>query len=267
MVDTDMADHDFAAFTITRNEPLFLRVWLNYMTSVFPPEDVYVINNSTTDGSVREAHLLHPKVNFVFKASPAAHLSMFLKQAVEAMQVDLLQRYPVVVFSETDEYLIPSTKYTGLKDYCEQFQASPNLWRRARGWNIVQQIDTEPAIKREPGVSIIEARNSMWELPIYSKTLITKTPLLYQKGFHNFYVSGTKRVDEPIDDELALLHAWRVDIDEYCRRHMHRVLYTREGVEQYFRTHNAQYDGATGDPHAVGPEMPVPEHWRPLLTY
>jgi len=263
-----MGDHDFAAFTITRNEPLFLRVWLNYMTKVFPPEDIYVIDNSTDDGSVEEARALHPRVNFVFKASPKAHLSMFLKGTVEEMQASLLKRYPVVVFSETDEYLIPSTRYTGLLDYCQQFLASEDTYRRAVGWSVYQQIDTEPTVRRESGASILEARNSMWLIPIYDKTLITKQPLVYQKGFHNFYTESYKQVDFPRDPDLALFHAWCVDIEEYCRRHLARTASTREAVEEYFRTRIPTYSGASaGDSHAEGPEERVPDHWRPLLTY
>jgi hypothetical protein len=263
-----MGEHDFAAFTITRNEPLFLRVWLNYMTKVFPPEDVYVINNSTTDGSVEEARALHPTVNFVFRDSPVAHVSLFLKGTVEAFQRELLQRYRVVVFSETDEYLIPSTRYAGLLDYCQQFNDDPtSTRRRAQGWNVVQQIDTEPAVRREPGASLLEARNSMWLLPTYDKTLITKKPIVYQKGFHNFFDAGVKQVDEPIDVDLALLHAWRVDIDEYVNRHSGRFLdLNKATASEYFRTHKAPWVNE-GDPHAVGPETPVPDHWRSLLTY
>lgn len=255
-----------AAFTVTRDEPLFLRVWCNYYGSVFPHEDLYVVDNSTTDSSVEEAKRLFPRINFVERPSPWVHDSMFLKGVVERQVSELLRTHEVVVFAETDEYLIPSARYAGLADYCQQFAASGKPYVRATGWNVVQQVDSEPMIERVAGAQLLARRDSMWRIPIYDKTLITRVPMVYQKGFHNFYVDGVKRVDEPLDEELALLHAWRVDVDEYCRRHLGRTRSTREDVLDYFRTHNVNYAGSSGDPHAVGEETRVPEHWRPLLT-
>jgi|SRR5581483_3529029 len=257
---------DFAAFTITRNEPLFLRTWLNYYTSNFPPEDVYVIDNSTDDGSVEEARLLHPRVNFVCVPSRGTHVSLFLKQVVEQMQRELLQRYPVVVFAETDEFLIPNAKYVNLRDYCERFLKSKDQWRRAVGWNVVQQPG-EAMLSRTPGAQLLVDRRSMWRLPMYDKTLVTKVPMTYQRGFHNFYLNGIKQVNEPIDPTLSLLHGWCLDVDEYFRRHSARLnIADRQSVIDVFANIDKQ-SNQFGDPYAVGEVQLMPEHWRQLLTY
>jgi hypothetical protein len=257
---------DFAAFTITRNEPLFLRVWLNYYTSVFPPEDIYVIDNSTADTSVEEARVLHPRVNFVFQPSVSAHISLFLKRTVESQQTLLLKNYKVVVFSETDEYLIPTTRYSGLRDYCEQFLLSDKQHVRAQGWNVVQQPDNEASVGREPGQQILADRSSMWRLPVYDKSLVTKRPLTYTKGFHVIYVNGTRDYKGAVDEDLSLFHAWCVDVDEFYRRHGERLkLADRAKAEELFRNVTSTKN-SYGDVYAVGDKTPVPEHWRPLLT-
>ena len=43
-----------AAFTLARNEPIFLRVWCNYYGRFFPHEDIFILNNSSDDGSIEE---------------------------------------------------------------------------------------------------------------------------------------------------------------------------------------------------------------------
>lgn len=256
---------ELAAFTITRNEPLFLKVWCNYYGSVIPPEHLYIIDNSSDDGSVDEVRSLHPTINIVSRPSEGTHDSMFLKHAIERFQQELLQRYACVVFAETDEYLIPSARYHDLADYCRQFMLSGRPYVRAQGWNVVHQIDTEPELTRTPGERILARRNSMWKIQIYDKTLITRVPLVYQRGFHNFYLGRVKQAEHPVDPDLTLLHAWRVSLEEYCRRHQARTDVSREGIESYFRTHVPAY-ASTGDPHAIGEETPVPDRWRPLLT-
>lgn len=259
---------NFAVFTIVRNEPLFLRVWLNYYASMFPHEDVYVLDNETADGSVEEAMQLYPRVNFVkVITATIPHHAMALKKAVETYQQELLERYAVVVFAESDEFLIPNEHhYVDLLDYCRQFLHTPKPFVRAVGWNIVHQIDDEPPILRTPGAKLLEHRNSMWKIPIYDKTLITKVPMSYQRGFHNFYINDQRATVWPREDDLSLLHAWRIDLDEYCNRHQARLGISKDDIEHYFRTHEQRWSG-TGDPHAVGPEAQVPGYWKDLLVY
>lgn len=253
-----------AAFTITRNEPIFLRAWCNYYCNALGQENCHIIDNSSTDESVNDVKKLYPNVTVHNVPSPKFHDGMFLKNTVEKTQRNLLRWNDVVVFAETDEFLIPSLKYTGLRDYCEKFFQSPKQWVRAKGWNIVQQVDTEPPIGRTPGSRLIADRNSMWRIIIYDKTLITKVPLVYQKGFHIIYQNGQKVATEPVDPDLALLHAWRIDLDEYYRRHHARYGITREQAIEYFKTHQMNWAPLL-DPHAVGPETKVPDHWKSLI--
>ena len=40
-----------AVVTIVHNEPVFLPIWLGYYSRFFAAEDIYVLDNESTDGS------------------------------------------------------------------------------------------------------------------------------------------------------------------------------------------------------------------------
>ena len=40
-----------AVFTMVYNEPVFLPIWLRYYSRFFAPDDIYVFDHQSTDGS------------------------------------------------------------------------------------------------------------------------------------------------------------------------------------------------------------------------
>lgn len=270
-----------AALTITRNEPVWLHVWCNYYCSSFPEEDVYVLDNSTSDGSVQLAKQLHPGINVIDAQYSTAFDHLWLKHTVENHQRSLLGDYDVVLFAETDEFLIPDfNKYADIYDYCCTFASSSvdHHSRRAEGWGVVHQIDIEPPVDLNSDQSLLEHRHAMWRLPDYDKTLITKVPLVYSKGFHTIfhYEGGPKWIDQPIDPDLKLLHAWHIDLDLYHHRHMARRKTGARGhhgspdldeVKTFFRTLKEPWNRDRLSPIYEGNSVALPEAWRPLLRF
>lgn len=268
-----------AAFTITRNEPIWLRVWCNYYCDSFPQEDVYILDNSSSDGSVDLIKQLYPRINVISVPSKVAFDHMWLKRTVEYHQRDLLCQYDVVLFAETDEFLIPNLdQYSNIYEYCLSFRESPArpTSLRAKGWGIVHQIDTEPDVDVNSGEPLLSNRSLMWQLPDYSKTLITKVNLVYARGFHFTYDGQRREVDRPVEEDLSLMHAWNVDMRMYYQRHLDRKASGAVGfhgssnldqVKEFFRTLKQPWDPNRPRPLYVGNPYPVPEHWKTLLRY
>lgn len=234
-----------AVFTIVRNEDVFLNLWCKYYTKF--NFDVYVIDNSSNDGSVEKAKIKFPNINIAVAPNKLSFDHLFLKNTVSAMQEWLLQQYKVVIFAEADEFLIPCNNVK-LDEYVNEFLNSNNDWAKtAWGVNIVHDFENEKPIMFENCLSILENRNLAYTYtgrkgkpPSYDKTLICKKPAKWSIGFH--------RADDspPVDNNLALLHLQQVDIDLYCNRRAQRnkiptnELYhgsdIRKEVEMYFKT-------------------------------
>lgn len=260
-----------AAFTITWNEPFFLKVWCGYHCKQFGAENVWVLDDSSTDSSVQDAVSAHPGLNVVTVPPGLSFDCDRLRAAVQGLQIELLERYEVVVFSETDEYLIPDTGT--LFDFCRTFQGQS---ARATGWGVVHQIRKEPALAIGCG-DILSDRNSMWRLPKYDKTLVSRVPLRWSAGFHNTWDAEGERNDIDSDLNLALFHAWMVDLDVFWSRRVERQkmqLHPEHApphgcddpraIRSFFRTLQMSWNG-DHSPY-TGTVQRVPRHWLGLLA-
>jgi hypothetical protein len=273
------AKRPFATFTIARNEPFYLPLWCGYHSRSFPLEDTNVLDNSTSDGSIERIKERWPTVNVVSRPSDRSFVHQWLKETVQQFQRELLERYEVVVFTEADEFLIPSATWGGLRKYLESFAASPKQYVRATAWSVVHQIDTEPALRLHDGCDVLADRNAMWRMPFYDKTLITKVPLTYGRGFHRIYLDGAPQDDRPErEPDLDMLHAWQVDMMTYHQRVVDRLaaqpaekIHGSADIEQVktlFRTNTTPWDpGRDKQQPYVEDRCSVPDHWRNLITW
>lgn len=270
-----------AAFTMARNEKLWLNIWLSHYTAELG-ERACTIICEPDDPTVDAVRPLFPNVAFIEEPSHKpvmgrGHydlaLEMWRLDVVKRWQTKLLGRFDCVVFSDTDELVVPKQ---GLLDYCTNVMI-PSKKDRARCecWQPVQQTG-EPAVVREPGSRILSNRSTMWRLPAYDKTLLIRTPQTYARGFHLTYgYDGTgmqlgngmkKRIDDQIDVDLQMMHGWRVDIDDWLDDNVWRSGATREKAEEYFKTHEPFFD-SNKDPHAVGDPFPVPDEWKRRFVF
>ena len=91
-----------AVVTIVHDEAVFLPLWLGYYSRYFAADDIYVLDNDSSDGSTDRDGFVrvptpHPSVDHTWMAETLA-----------AFQEELLDRYDVVLVADADEIISPS---------------------------------------------------------------------------------------------------------------------------------------------------------------
>ncbi len=249
-----------AALTMVHDEPVFLPIWLAYHRRFFGPEDIYVLDNDTTDGSTEAGG---------FVRVPVAHDRVdhrWMVETIAAKQRELLERYDVVVVTDVDEVIAPDPDWGTLGDYLDRFDEE---WVNCLGYEVVHLPDREPPLDLER--PLLEQRRFWFANDAYDKVAIATVPVDWKPGFHG-------REDERwnLDPDLRLIHLHRVDL-EICReRHRtrrrrrwndadldsdwaaHNLLTEGEEFERWFLESSSSYGI---DVHLE----PIPEPWRRVL--
>ncbi len=83
------------------NEPVFLPLWLGYYSRFFAPQDIYVLDNDTTDGST-------DREGFIRIPAPRDRVDATWRcDTIKALQHELLDRYDIVMVTDVDEIMAP----------------------------------------------------------------------------------------------------------------------------------------------------------------
>jgi hypothetical protein len=194
-----------AVITIVHNEPVFLPIWLNYYSRFFAPEDIYVLDNDTADGSTdREG----------FVRIPVHHDSVdhaWMVETVEGLQHELLERYDTVLVTDVDEIVSPAPEWGTLGDYIDELA---EWFVNCIGYEILHMVDREGAY--DPTRPILDQRDYWFANGAYNKPALATGPMSWLPGFHH-------RVDGQLnpDPNLYLIHLHRMDF-EICRER-HRL--------------------------------------------
>lgn len=262
-----------AAFTIVRNEPVFLDMWCSYYSKHVSEENLYVLDNNTTDDSIKNTTKRWPKIHVVNIQNRDAFDYTWMTNTVKTFQRALLRAYEAVIFSDSDEFLMPILG--DLRQYCDDFLKSERQYVRAEGWGVVHQIDSEPEIDLNRPLS---NRNSMFRAPMYDKTLISKVPLEWARGFHTIYRDGKKLNEDPVDETLCVLHVRDIDLNTFHQRcinrskmqavpggSFHGAEASIEQIKAYFRTLETSWT-ATPTREYLDEKRRVPESWKNQLT-
>lgn len=200
-----------AVFTMARDEWVFLPIWLRYYSRFFAPEDIYVFNHRSTDGSV-EAAQRKWRFRRIDVHYPVFNDFPWYTAFVQERQRKLLARYHVVLFSEPDEIVWHAG---GLDRYIRRLRADAV---RASGRLIWHDRSEEPPL--EPSRTILSQRKYLVTDPMYCKALLTQVPLSYTFGFHE---TSERR---EIDPDLYLFHLHCVDYALALRKHERTRLYS-----------------------------------------
>jgi len=268
---------------MSREEEPFLRLWCNYYCEELGADNVYVLAEPG-DETIGPATERHPGIHVMSTPAPQglAFNERWRTDTVWDWHHVLLTQHKAVIFADTDEFLIPSDGST-LRDYCDRFIESDAPFIRGKGWNVVHDVDNEPAVEFVDGCHILAQRNQMWEMPKMDKTLLTKQPLSYSGGFHHVWESRSvgNRVPIEVSPELAICHLQMFDLDVYLQRHHRRVarmppdptyykeIYTcgvRNMAKFYFQTKWCLWEQGSQLPWGFLP-YEVPEHWKERLVY
>jgi Glycosyl transferase family 2 len=251
-----------AAITIVHNEPVFLPIWLRYYSRFFAPEDLYVLDNDTTDGSTKGDG---------FVRIPVSHDSVdhvWMVRTVERLQAELFESYDVVLVTDVDEIVTPTPEWGTLGDYIDEFA---EWFVNCVGYELLHLIDREPPY--DPSRPILDQRHYWYAHAWYNKPALAGAPQSWQPGFH-YRADGLTNYDA----YLRMIHLHRMDF-EICRQR-HEVRKNRSWNEQDlaegWASHNRTVEGGEFERwfytetglEAAGVHMVVeeiPESWRGLF--
>lgn len=198
----------FAVFTIVKDESVFLPIWLKHYRQTFADEDIYIIDHESKDGSTEN---LGVNVIPVFNAEAFKH--QWLVDQVQRVQAELLEKYEVVLFAESDEIVYTEREGT-LLETLEDFRNSDHEYVNVVGYECVHIMDEEgPLDLSKP---IVAQRQKWIKETQYDKPLLTKVPLSYAVGFH------TCDRQTNFGFGLCMFHLHRMDYDLMLKRHIWR---------------------------------------------
>jgi hypothetical protein len=240
-----------------RNEPVFFPIWLRYYSQFFDPQDIYVLDHETTDGSTDGEG---------FVRVPVSHDTVdhrWMAKVIEDHQHELLDRYDVVLVTDVDEIVAPVPDFGTLGDYIDRFDED---FVNCLGYELLHLADREGPYDRER--KVLEQRGYWFANDIYDKPALTTQPLRWRPGLHRT-MDGTMHPDP----DLHLIHLHRMDYEICLARHSYRQqrAWNEHDVERGWARHNRITDEVEfarwfyEDSNAGWTEIalePIPAAWR-----
>jgi hypothetical protein len=189
-----------AIITMVHNEPVFLPIWLAYYGRYFAPEDIYVLDNDTTDGSTDRDGFVRIPVTHETVDHP------WMVRTVEELQHELIGRYDVTVVTDVDEIISPVPEWGDLGEYLDVFSEP---WVNCLGYELLHMRDLEPPL--DLSRPVLDQRRHWFVNGAYDKAAIAAEPMSWRTGFH-----GRSDFHYKLDPDLRLIHLHRMDF-ELCR--------------------------------------------------
>lgn len=190
---------------MAHNEKVFLPIWLGYYSKFFAPEDTYVIDHDSTDGSIEQAQKRF-KFNLKRVHHNTVHNNDFMLKTIQDMQHKLIKQYDIVAYSDADEILLPDPQhFSDLNDYLHKFSHD---YIACESRSVIHQL-AEPAIDLTKPV--LSQRSVWFREQWYDKVLVSRIALNWTIGLHSPINTRGKPISVPIDDNLILLHLARLD--------------------------------------------------------
>ena len=196
-----------AVLTIVHNEPVFLPIWLGYYSRFFDPEDTYVLDHETSDGSTDRDG---------FVRIPLTHESVdhtWMVRTIEREQRALFERYDVVLVTDVDEIVAPRPERGTLGEYIDRLDEEEFL--TCYGYELIHLIDREGPFDRSK--KVLDQRSYWFHNGAYSKPALTMKPSSWEPGFH-----AREDGRMQLDPDLCLIHLHRMDYDICLKRHRYR---------------------------------------------
>jgi hypothetical protein len=249
-----------AVVTIVQNESLLLPIWLGYYSRFFAPEDIYVLDHDSSDGSTDGDG---------FVRVPVSHKTFdntWMLNTMEEHQRRLLERYDVVVAVDVDEIVAPTPSLGTLGDYLARFDEE---WVNCLGYEVLHERDREPPL--DPRRPVLDQRSTWFAAAAYDKPAIATAPLDWRLGRHgraDYQFNG--------DPDLRLIHLHRMDYDVCKQRHerWRNVRWNKRDLREGWATHNRLTEASEFDRwfyedsglanYELVPE-PIHEVWKGLV--
>ncbi len=215
-----------AAITFCRDEGRMLPLWVKYYGEQLGVENLYVVDDNSEDGSTDDlpCDVLHipPIRGGKFNSTRMA--------MVGNLGRSLLQLYDVVMFCDTDEFIVPDPdKYAGLVPYIEAKTAEGVEAVASIGLNVVHDVGTEPPLDLTK--PLLGQRQLAKFLPLMCKPAIKWVPAHWTTGTHGI------RTPYRVDPDLWMFHMKFGDRDHLQEAADHRL----RMVEADGRSHDTQW--------------------------
>jgi hypothetical protein len=192
-----------AVITIVHNESVFLPIWLDYYSRAFAPQDIYVLDNQTTDGSTDREGFVRIGVEHDEVDHP------WMVQTVQDLQHELLDRYEMVLVTDVDEIVTPHPRAGSLSEYLDRFDEE---WVNCLGYELLHMRDSEPPLDLDR--PILDQRHHWFHNDGYDKAALATVPMRWRPGFH-----GREDFQFNLDPDLRMVHLHRMDYEICQARH------------------------------------------------
>ena len=221
-----------AVITMVYNEAAFLPLWLDHYGTCFGLENLFVIDDGSTDGSTsdpRIRNLVAKRRSPLDEDDRASLISMFHEQ--------LLGFYDGVIYTDVDEFIVVDPDVgIGLADY---IGASLFCCRAPIGFEIVHRFGREQRIDFDR--SLFEQRRFVRFDIDYSKPVIARSPVRWNAGFHSCDLKYQT------DCNIILFHLRSIDYELSRARigSLNGVRFSQNSIRKehgcQFRLQQAQY--------------------------
>jgi hypothetical protein len=199
-----------AALTFCRDEGRMLPLWVRYYGGQLGVDNLYVVDDNSEDGSTDDlpCDVLHiPPIR-------GGRFNTTRMAMVGNLGRSLLQLYDVVMFTDTDEFVVPDPdRYAGLRTYVES-QSGLNAVG-SLGFNVVHAVDSEPRLDLEQ--PLLGQRRLAKFLPLMCKPAIKWVPEHWSSGTHGV------RTPYRVDPDLWMFHMKFGDRDHLQEAADHRL--------------------------------------------
>jgi hypothetical protein len=209
---TPRDDRRRAVLTIVRNEAVLFPIWLRYYSKFFAPDDIYVLDHRTSDGSTERPGFVRVPVDH-----DKVYDSGWLTDVVQAHQHALFERYEVVLTVDSDEIVAPDPAWGTLGDYIDRFDEE---FVNCVGYEVLHLRDREPPLRL--GEPVLAQRDYWYAHGAYDKPALASAPSAWARCFHTL-ADGRQNYDP----DLRLIHLHRMDFGISLARHR------RHGDEQW----------------------------------
>ena len=196
--------------TMASNEADMLPRWIEHYGRELGVDNLLVLDDHSVDGSTE--NLPCP----VLKLPPGPWKQPWARtrqRMANDLARGLLASYDVVVFTDTDEFLVPDpARYDGLLHYLAV--RSDRAVVAAIGLNVLHNPAVEGPI--DPATPVLAQRRFVKFAPGMSKPLVKRIPADWTPGFHGI------RAPFAIDPDLWLFHLKYYDVEAMVKAAEHR---------------------------------------------
>lgn len=209
---TSGKQREMAVLTILRNEPIYVRAWLLHYRQNFPDEDIYILDNNSTDDATKGLTVNVQQVGCDTYFDHNCLNNHVHKKVKELFDMG----YTRVVFSEIDELVYARQ---GLRKFLCKMRSpvervySINLFERTEDNDPPMDWDKPPVPQRKyfhPAASM-------------NKPLVMTKPQVWGAGFHNHLDPKTMQLIESYETakphpDLFMVHLQRADRKYFLKR-------------------------------------------------